>query len=891
MCVFLLNKILNSLFSRRLNSEVRQELELHLSLLEEEARNTGLNPQDAQAEARRRFGSHDKYFENTREVSLSTWVGELGQDTRFAVRQMRKNPGFNATALLVIGLGISAVTTIFSLVEAVLIHSLPYGHPERLVYIWTPNPRLGRSVPPEIAPSFPDFYAWQRTSHSFSSLSMVRQRMLNLVNGGQAKRIGGALVTGPFFNTLEAKPELGRTLNQEDDKPGYDNVAVISDGLWREQFSGDPGAIGKTLTFNREKYTIIGVMPKAFGYPFEGDIPLVAPGFRHTDVWVPLTVTPAQKTDRSNFDNADAVIGRLRNGVSFQQAQSELSLLEKRLDVLNPVGIMRGWQTLVVPLVDTILGPVTRMLWLLLGAVGLVLLIACGNVANLLLARITGRLPEIALRSGLGAGRTRLVRQMFTEALLLALLGGAIGIALTFSAVRVLAQLNPGNIPRFDQMSVNPVVFVLAVAISVLSGGLFGLAPVYAALRPDLSELLKTGNKGAISSSNRLRYMLIVSEVALSFVLLAGATLLIRSYLILEGQSPGFSGSTITMNLSLEGSYGKAEQRTAFFLRFLESLRRMPGVINAGAGSDLPLDHSESIGQVEIRGLGQPKDLVDVRWVTPGYFASLGMHLLAGRSFHKDDMKNITLAVIVNQAFVDAYLNGHDPLTSEVRSGSRTSISTRPWASVIGVVGNMKNSTLEEKPRPEYFQPYRPNFDAWNLHFAVQSKLPAGVIVSSAQKALHNLDPALALDDIRTMKERVAEATARRRFQMVLLTSFAAIAVFLAMIGIYGVMAYSVRERTSEIGLRMALGASSRQVLMMITRQGLSVVTIGLTIGIAIALVLTRTIRAWLYDVAPNDPLTFVLVPILIFLVAGCACVIPALNASRIDPAIAIGNG
>ncbi|HWF48336.1 MAG TPA: ABC transporter permease [Bryobacteraceae bacterium] len=889
--MLVLTKILNSLFPRKLDDDVRQEIETHLDLLEEEGRNTGLNPQDARAEARRRFGSSSKYVESTREVSLSIWAGELGQDMRFAVRQMHKNPGFNAIAILVIGLGISAVTTIFSLVEAVLIHSLPYGHPERLVYIWTPNPRLGASIPQEIAPSFPDFYAWQRTSRSFASLSMVRQRMLNLVNGGTVKRIGGAFVTGSFFTTLEAKPELGRTINQEDDKRGYGNVAVISNALWREQFSGDPGAIGKTLTFNREKYTVIGVMPKAFGYPFEGDIPLVPPGFQRTDVWIPLGITTAQKTDRNNFDNADAAIGRLRNGVSFQEAQSELSLLEKRLDVLNPVGLMRGWQALVVPLVDTILGPVTRMLWLLLGAVGLVLLIACGDVANLLLARITGRLPEVALRSGLGAGRARLVRQMLTESLLLALLGGAIGIVLTLGAVRILVQLNPGNIPRFEQMSVNSVVLMLAVAISVLSGGLFGLAPVHAALRPDLSELLKTGNKGAVSSSNRLRYALIVSEVALSFVLVAAATLLIRSYLKLEAQSPGFSSSTLTMNLSLDGRYSKAEQRTAFFLRFLGGLCRIPGVINAGAGSDLPLDHSESIGEVEIRGLGQPKDLVDMRWVTPGYFDSLGMHLLAGRSFDEDDMKDITSAVIVNQAFVDAYLRGRNPLVSEVRSGSKASISTRPWASVIGVVGNIKHSTLEGKPRPAYFQPYRPNFDAWNLHFAIKSKLPAGVIISSVRKALHDLDPALALDDIRTMKERVAEASARRRFQMVLLTSFAAIAVFLAMIGIYGVMAYSVRERTSEIGLRMALGASSQQVLLMITRQGLSVVTIGLAIGIGIALVLTRSIRAWLYDVAPNDPLTFVLLPVLILAVAGCACVIPALNASRVDPAITIRNG
>ena len=330
---------------------------------------------------------------------------------------------------------------------------------------------------------------------------MVNQRMVNLVNGTAARRIGAAFVTGSFFHTLDAKPELGRTISQKDDKPGPGNVVVISDALWRQQFSGDPDAIGKTLALNGEKYIVIGVMSKSFGYPFEGDIPYVAPGFRRTDVWRPLALTPAQKTDRTNFDNVDAAIARLRSGISSQQAQGELSALEKQLDDLNPAGMMRGWQALAVPFVDTILGPVTSMLWLLMGAVGLVLLIACGNVGNLLLARVTGRLPELALRAGLGAGRARLIRQMLTESLLLALFGGTIAVVLSLGAVHILAQLNPGNIPRFDQMSVNTVVLVLAVAISILSGCLFSLAPIHAALRPDLSVSLKTGTKGTIGRS------------------------------------------------------------------------------------------------------------------------------------------------------------------------------------------------------------------------------------------------------------------------------------------------------------------------------------------------------------------------------------------------------
>jgi predicted permease len=865
-------------------------METHLSLLMEDAQARGLNPKEAVAEARRRFGSHARHFESTREADLSRWLDEVGQDICFALRQTRRNSGFTLLAAVVIGMGIGAVTTIFSLVDAVLIRSLPYSHPESLVYVWTPNPLVGALVPKELGPNFPDFYDWRRSTHSFASLSTLNQRAVNLVNGGSAKRIGAAFVSAGFFETLGAKPQLGRTIGQADDQPGDGNVVVVGDAVWHEVFSGRRDAIGKTLTINRQRYRVIGVMPKSFGYPFEGDIPYGgAVGIQRTDLWMPLALGSAQKADRIAARSGDAVIGRLSQGVSLQQAQRELALIEKRLDVLYPPGWMQGWEVLVVSLTDTIFGPVTRMLWLLMGAVGLVLLIACGNIGNLLLARVTGRLEEIAVRAGLGAGRGRLARQLLTESLLLALLGGALGIALALGGVRVLAQLNPGNIPRFEQASVNLPVLALAVGVSLLSGVLFSMAPIQAALRTNLAELLKSGNRGRTGSSNRLRHTLVVTEVALSFVLLAGATLLIRSYLRLEAQDTGFSRSTITMRLALDSRYNRPEQRTEFFLGLIEKLRRLPGVIQAGGGSDLPLDHSESVGWVEIQGYGQPKDMVDIRWVTPGYFQAMGMRLLAGRFFDPHDMKNVASAVIVNQAFVNAYMHGRDPLTVPVRSAG-SNMSSTPWASVVGVVADWKHTTLEEAPRPEYFHPYRPSFNAWDIRLAILSTLPAQTVVPAARESLRGLDPVLAFDDIRTMDQRVAEASARRRFQMALLTAFAALAVFLAMMGIYGVMAYSVRQRTQEIGLRMALGASGQQVLAMVVQQGLGLVAIGLVIGVAGALVLTQTIRTWLFGVAPNDPLTFVLLPPLILAVAGCASIFPARRASRVDPATAIRN-
>jgi predicted permease len=451
-----LTRIWNGIFSRRVDKALEQEMETHLSLLMEDARARGLNDKEAMAEARRRFGSHARHFESTRDADVSRWLDELGQDMRFALRQTRRNSGFTIIAVLAIGLGIGAVTTIFSLVDAVLIRSLPYSHPESLVYLWTPNPQAGPAVPKELPPSFPDFYDWQRSSHSFVSLATLRQRAVNVTSGDSVKRLGGAFVSAGFFETLGAKPRLGRTIGQADDLPGEGNVVVIGDAIWHEVFSGRRDAIGKTLTIDRRKYTAIGVMPKPFGYPFEGGIPYSgAMGIQRKDLWMPLALSDVQKTDRRAVDGGDAVIGRLGRGVSLQQAQRELSLIEKRLDALNPPGWMQGWQALVVSLTDTIFGPVTRMLWLLMGAVGLVLLIACGNIGNLLLARVTGRLEEIAVRAGLGAGHGRLARQLLTESLLLALLGGALGIALALGGVRALAQLNPGNIPRFEQTSVN----------------------------------------------------------------------------------------------------------------------------------------------------------------------------------------------------------------------------------------------------------------------------------------------------------------------------------------------------------------------------------------------------------------------------------------------------
>jgi predicted permease len=811
----------------------------------------------------------------------------LVSDLQYGLRMLKKTPGFALIAVLVIALGIGATTSIFSLVNAVLLRSMPYGDAGRLVYLWSPNKLWkGTMVPQEIAPNDPDFYDWQRMNRSFSSIAMLEQRMTNLVERGSVTRIGEALVGGNFFATLQAKPELGRAIDADDDRPGHEKVAVISDAMWRNKFGGGTGVVGQTIQLDRERYTVIGVMPKEFGYPFEGDIPYGMSDFGKTEIWIPVALTAAQKTDRVNFQNADAVIGRLRPGVTAKQAEADLVAIESRLNPLYPPQ-WQGFTAMVRPMVETIVGPVREMLWLLVGAVGVVLLIACSNVANLLLARITARTHEMGVRAALGAERARLIRQLFTEALLLACLGGAAGVLLAFIAVHLIVRLNPGNIPRFEETSVDTTVLLVTLGISLASGLLFGLAPALTASRVNVNDLMKQGgNRGPAGTSGKWRHSLIVTQVALSVVLLAGAGLLVRSYLRLQAVNPGFSLSALTFRLVLDSGYNKPEQRTAFFRRFMDQIRGIPGVRKVGAVSYIPLDHSESVAFVDIKGFGKPKELIDDRTVTPDYFDAIGMHLLAGRYFTEHDIGSSSPVSIVNESFAKAYLRGRDPLNSQIREGMGDFSGAR-WSTVVGVVSNLRHSSMEETPRPEVFRPYWPGLNN-DAHFGVSASTLSDRLIPTIRKTLHDLDPNLAVEDMQTMSERVAGANAKRRFQTVLLTSFAGLAVSLAMLGLYGLLAYAVRQRTPEIGLRIALGASRNQVLGMVLRQGLGLVALGLGIGIFAAFGLTRLLNSWLYETRAADPLTFASVLVVVFVVALCACVIPALQATRVDPTSAL---
>ncbi len=799
-------------------------------------------------------------------------------DVKYGARILAAVPGFTVIALLVMALGIGATASVFSVVNAVLLRSLPYGHPDRLVYLWSPNTNF-KGVPDEMGPNIPDFYEWQRLSHSFSGMTMLRTSTVSLVQDGSASRMSAAFVTGTFFRTLEAAPEIGRPLDASDDQPGHEYVAVISNALWRSQFGSGRDVSGKQVQLNRHNYTVVGVMPKDFGYPLNGDIPYTHSEFKQTDVWLPLAIAATRRADRVNFESADAAVGRLRDGVSAAEAQAELQAIEARLNPLYP-DMWRGWTALARPLIQTIVGPVQEMLWLLLGAVGIVLLIAIINVANLLLARATARAHELGIRTALGAERGRIIRQLLTESLMLSCAGGALGVALAYAAVRLLIRLNPGNIPRFDAAAVDGRVLLVAVILSIAAGVVSGLAPAVSASRVNINDMLRRGSSRVAGASNRGRFTLIVLEVALSVILLAGSGLLIRSYLRVAAVDPGFSPATLTFRLNLDERYDKPERQTAFYRTYLEKLENMPGVMYAGATNSMPLTRQETVTFIDVRGFGKSKEVVENRFITPGYRKAFGTRLLRGRDFDSHDFNSKTPVAMVNEKFVATYFHGRDPLGGQVRMGIGD-FSGTPWSTVIGVVGDVRHNNLDERALPQLFQPVD-NGD--NFAVAVRSNIPVRQVIDQARAELRSLDPVLSLESVRTMGERMTESNARRRFQTALLTGFAAIAVALALIGLYGLMSYTVKQRTAEIGIRLAVGASRGRVLGLILSQGLRLTAAGLLIGLAGAFALTRLVSAWLFGVKPTDPVTFIAVPLFVLAVACCASIIPAWGATRIDP-------
>lgn len=886
------------------DADLDHELQSHLALEAEErtTRNaTSGAAADAEAHtaARRAFGNVTRTKEDVREAWGLQWLERLIQDARYGLRQLRRTPAFAAVVILTIALGIGATTAVFSVVNAVLIRSLPFGDPERLVYIFTPNSRFPQVPLGAWGPSNADFFDIQRLAHSFSRMALFDSRNVNLAGGVTVDRVDAAFVSGDFFFALEASPEIGRAIQPGDDQPGHESVAVISHEMWQSRFGGDAAILTKSVLLDGKSHRIIGVMPPRFVFPRGSDLPDSGQVSSSTGIWVPLALTPKQRADRD--DSSSNLVARLRPGVSRRQAQAELATIVSDLDSLHDPKL-RGFTAATLPFLDTVIGDVRPLMLLLLGAVGMVLLITCGNTANLLLARTAARAREISVRAALGAARSRLVRQMLTEALLLAGAGGALGITLAYAAIRLLLRLNPGNIPRFDETSLDARVLLFTLGASVLTGLAFGVLPALAASKTNLIDILNHGSTRITpGASPRLRAALIVAEVALAVVLLFGSGLLIRSYVKLQAVDPGFAPSTFTMEISLDARYAKRDERLAFYRSLLDRASSMPSIRSGGAITNLPFSGTDSLTLFTVENYPNQKDqLVDSRAVTPHYFEAMGTPLIEGRFFtdadsvaqsRGDDSSPVAPSVvIVNQAFADIYYAGRSAIGQHFRYRDFDS-DKNPWSTVVGVVANVRHTRLDETPRPQVYTPLWQS-DSDRAFFAFRTVAPphgpSPDITSSLRTVVRELDPAVAAANIRTMDDRISESNARRRFQTLLLSLFAASALVLALVGLYALMAYSVRQRTAEIGVRMALGATQASVLAMILKNGVVLVLVGLAFGLAGALALRQLLASWLFGIAPTDAVTFAAIPVLVVAVALAACAVPARRASLTDPAIAL---
>jgi len=811
------------------------------------------------------------------ESLVETWW----QDLRFGVRVLSRSPGFTAVAVLTLALGIGASTSVFSLINAVLIRSLPYPHTDRLVYLWSPNPRF--PVPLEYqTPMTADFFDLQRQNHSFASLALFDSAKLNVVADGRADGLGGAHVTGNFFETMGITPELGRVITPIDDQPGRKQVAVISHRLWRDRFGARTDILGETLLLNSRPYRIIGVMPVGFAFPRATDVTAAA---KVTDVWIPFAMTPEQEANRG--DSAGNAIGRLRVGISAEQAQAEISTLMATIDLQRPVSD-QGFGAKLQPFFDSVTGSSRHALLLLMGAAGLLLLIACSNVAGLAMVRASGRIGEMGVRAALGAARARLIRQLLTESFLLAVSGGVLGVCTAFASIRLLLRLDPGNIPRLEETSIDTRVLFFAIAIAMLTSLLFGLFPAFSVSRCNPSEVLaQSGTRGLKGTRSRFRQAVIIAQVALTVLLLTGSGLLIRSFMKVQSVEKGFDPhSTVTMNVSLDARYDRPERQTAFYRNLIDALSALPGVKAAGAVTNLPLGHEERLSWLTVEGRNfDEKVFFQTRSVTPRYFAAMGIRLLEGRFFTNDDIAGRPLVGIVDRTFVKTYFPSQSPLGKRFHFIDGNPQPT--WLTIVGVVDDIRNGSLEEKPQLQAYMPFWQS-SATGASIVLRTNTSPDLIAAAARRELSVIDPTLAIAGIQTMSQLVSESTASRRFQTLLLSAFSGIALALSLVGLYALVAYSVRQRTAEIGIRMALGAQRSSVMLSFLKQGAKLALSGIAAGSACAWGLTRLMTSLLFEVKPTDAATFFAVAILFSAVTMAACYIPARRAMRVDPMVAL---
>jgi putative ABC transport system permease protein len=862
------------LTEKKLDAELRFHLEQQIA----DYIAAGMKPEEAGRRARLEFGGLDQMKEECRDVGSAHFVETLFQDVRYGVRQLRRSPGFTVIAILTLALGIGANTVIFSAVNGVLLRPLPYPNSNRLAQVWSTNPhtdRWGDWV------SYPDFVDWRAQNKVFEDLVAYRTWLTNITGGDHPEALFAVLASSSLFSVLQSQPLLGRSFLPDEDKPGHNRVVVLSDALWRSRFGSDPHLVGKTVVINGESYTVIGIMPPHFRFPLnppEGLVP---------SAWLPVGLDPSQ-SDRGSHNYR--VVGRLRPGVTPSQAQADMEAIARNL--AQSYAADQGLGIKVAGLEENVTSEVRPALLVLLGAVGLVLLIACANVGNLLLSRAVARQREVALRLAIGANRSRIVKQMLTESVLLALIGGGVGLLLAFLGLSFLIKLAP-SVPRLHESTVDGRVLIFCSLLSLATGILFGLVPAFQASSIDLNEALKqSGPSRRLGSGPRLRRMVAVAETALALMLLIGAGLLIRSFVRLSNVELGFNPRNVltAMIMLPESRYSAPNRQAAFFKEAIRRIEALPGVESVAAADSVPLVTNDT-GSVSVEG--QPEPTLDGVWtqaerpkITPGYFRAMGIPLLRGRTFTWADNETSLPVAIVSEAAARLYWPNEDPIGKRV-SESDESEGRIVWRQVIGVVGDVRQDGLADKVRPSVYTP----LSQLPMPFAaliVKSRMDPQSLADPVRRQVMAVDKDQPLFSIQTMQEVVADSVSNRAFQTVLLSLFAAVAMTLATIGIYGVMSHSAAQRTREIGIRMALGAQKRDTLKLVVSQGMFLALLGVSIGVIGALALTRFMSSLLYGVKPTDPMTFIGVSLVLAAVSLVASYVPARRATKVDPMVAL---